>query len=171
MEPVNVMSTLKVQQYLNNQNLGDDVLNFVDTLKFNSLMTDEQFNDVKDKVERYRTLDAELQRNPSPEVSRACKNLAEDVLYATGQDIKNIKLGELQTVNKLDQAMINTNLRSKNDLFVRVDYDDYSHNSNYVKCTITSHDDPNAYGISPNARMIITKSGKIITMKNAIYSK
>lgn len=171
MEPVNVMSTLKVQQYLNNQNLGDDVLNFIDTLKFNSLMTDEQFNDVKDKVERYRTLDAELQRNPSPEVSRACKNLAEDVLYATGQDIKNIKLGELQIVNKLDQAMINTNLRSKNDLFVKVDYDDYSYNSNYVKCTITSHDDPNAYGISPNARMIITKSGKIITMKNAIYSK
>ena len=69
MEPVNVMSTLKVQQYLNNQNLGDDVLNFVDTLKFNSLMTDEQFNDVKDKVERYRTLDAELQRNPSPDWS------------------------------------------------------------------------------------------------------
>ncbi len=171
MEPMNIMSTLKIQQYLNNQNLGEDVLNFVDTLKFNELMTQEQFQEVKSKVERYRTLDEELQRNPSPEVSKACKELAEDVLYATGQDVKNIRLGELQTVDKLDQAMMNTNLRSKNDLFVKVDYDDYSNSSNYIKCTLTSHNDPYAYGISPNARMIITRSGKIITTKNAIYSK
>lgn len=171
MEPINVMSTLKVQQYLNNQNLDTDTLNFIDNLKFKDLLTDEQFDDIKSKVETYRRLDNELQINPSPEVSRACKNLAEDILYTTGKDIKTIQLGELQTVNKLDQAMMNTDLRSKNDLFVKVDYDDYSMNSNYIKCTITSHDDPGAYGIAPNARMIITNSGKIITTKNAIYSK
>lgn len=166
-----ITKNLKVQTYLNNQNISDDTLNFLDSMKFNEMYTAEEFADIKYKVDKYRTLDMENRRNPSAEASKLMSELAQDILYSTGKDASKIQLSELFTTDKLDQAFMETNLRSKNDLWVDIDYDDYSSSSNYVKLNIVGHDHPGAYGISANARMVITKNGTIITTKNALYMK
>lgn len=166
-----ITKNLKVQTYLNNQNISDDTLNFLDSMKFNEMYTAEEFADIKYKVDKYRTLDTENRRNPSAEASKLMSELAQDILYSTGKDASKIQLSELFTTDKLDQAFMKTNLRSKNDLWVDIDYDDYSSSSNYVKLNIVGHDHPGAYGISANARMVITKNGTIITTKNALYMK
>lgn len=166
-----ITKNLKVQTYLNNQNISDDTLNFLDSMKFNEMYTAEEFADIKYKVDKYRTLDTENRRNPSAEASKLMSELAQDILYSTGKDASKIQLSELFTTDKLDQAFMETNLRSKNDLWVDIDYDDYSSSSNYVKLNIVGHDHPGAYGISANARMVITKNGTIITTKNALYMK
>lgn len=166
-----VGSSLKIQQYLNNQSLDGEILNFLGTMKFNDLYTDDQYQDISNKVNTYRALEQENRKNPSAEVSKQLQDLNQDIFYLTGQDASKIQLSNLQTTSKLDAAMMETNLRSKNDLFVEIDYDDYSSNSNYVKCKLTSHNTIGAYGIAANARMIVTKTGTIITTKNALYCK
>jgi len=166
-----VGSSLKIQQYLNNQTLDNDVLNFLSTMKFNELYTNDQYQDISDKINTYRALEQENKINPSAEVSKQIQELNQDIFYLTGQDASKIQLSNLKTTSKVDEAMMATNLRSKNDLFVQINYDDYSTNSNYVKCRLTGHDDYGAYGIAANARMIVTKDGTIITTKNALYCK
>lgn len=171
MQEFDIGSSLKVQQYLNSQTLSDDTLSFLENLKFRKLVSIEEKRDIYKKVERYRVLEQDQFHSPSAEASAEMQELAQDVMYSTGQPINSLNISSLKTTEDIDDAMIQSNLRSKNDLFVDIDYDDYSNNSNYVKCKIVSHDHPYAYGISAGARMAITKNGTIITTKNALYNK
>lgn len=171
MEQFDIGSSLKVQQYLNNQTLDSDTLNFLETLKFKNLLSVEEKRDIYKKVERYRTLEQDQLQTPTAENSTEMQELAQDVIYSTGQSVNSINMSSLKTTEDIENAMIQSNLKSKNDLFVDIDYDDYSSNSNYVKCKIVGHDHPYAYGISAGARMAITKNGTIITTKNALYNK
>lgn len=171
MQEFDIGSSLKVQQYLNSQTLDNETLNFLENLKFKKLVSVEEKRDIYKKVERYRVLEQEQLSSPSAETSTEMQELAQDVMYSTGQPIHSIKMSSLKTTEDIEDAMIQSNLRSKNDLFVDIDYDDYSSNSNYVKCKIVSHDHPYAYGISAGARMAITKNGTIITTRNALYNK
>ena len=92
-------------------------------------------------------------------------------MYQTGQDASKIQLADLNTTDKLEQIFMTTNLRSKNDLYVDIDYQDYKNSSNFVKCKVVGHDYMGAYGIAANARMVVTPDGTIITTKNALYMK
>lgn len=171
MQDFDIGSSLKMQQYLNSQTLEPETLNFLETLKFRNLMSIEEKQDVVRKVERYRNLEVSQMENPTAENSTEMQELAQDIMYQCGQSVSSIKLSSLKTTEDIENAMIQSNLRSKNDLFVDIDYDDYSNNSNYVKCKIVSHNHPYAYGISAGARMAVTKNGTIITTKNALYNK
>lgn len=167
----NVGGSLKLQSYLSNQTLDADTMEFVDSLDFKKLMTSEEFTDIQHKVQKYRMISAENTINPSAELSEAMQELAQDVMYSTGMPIHSITMDKFKTNEDLERAMLECNTRSKNDLFVEIDYDDYSSSSNFVKCKVVGHDAQYAYGISANAKMIVTKSGNIITTKNALYSK
>lgn len=171
MDNFDVGRSLKLQSYLNNQNISQDDMNFVENLKFNDLLSDEEFYDIYKKVERYKTLEKEQEINPSADNSVEMQEIAQDVMYSTGKPVHSISVSNLKTNNDLEQVMLNSNTRSKNDLFVEIDYNDYSNSSNFVKCKVVSHDKDYAYGISAGARMIVTKSGKIITTKNSLYMK
>lgn len=171
MDTFNVGGSLKLQSYLNNQTLDNDTMDFLENVKFKQLMTREEFTDIYNKVQRYRVLEQENIANPSSTISSEMQELAQDVMYSTGSPIHSINMSKLKTNDDLEQVMLETNIRSKNDLFVEIDYDDYSSTSNYVKCKVVGHDSQYAYGIAANARMAVTKSGKIITTKNALYMK
>lgn len=171
MDNFDVGSSLKLQSYLNNQDLSQDDMNFVENVKFKDLLSDEEFYDVYKKVERYRVLEQEQIKSPSAATSSEMQEIAQDIMYSTGQPVHSINMSSLKTNKDLEQAMLNSNTKSKNDLFVEIDYDDYSSNSNFVKCKMVSHNAEYAYGIAAGARMIVTKSGKIITTKNALYMK
>ena len=160
----NILENLKIQTYLNNQNFDTDTNNYLLKLKFNELYTPEEFMAIKNNVDKYRTLDEANRKNPTAEVSKVLQELSQDILYQTGQDASKIQL-------RLDQIMMETPLRSKNDLYVRPNYDDYKESSNYIKCEVVGHDSPYAYGIAANARMCVTPDGTIITTKNALYRK
>lgn len=162
---------LKIQTYLDKQNLDTDKLSKIDQIKFNEMYTPEEFSDIKYKVETYRELDKVNKETPTSEGSKRLQELSQDILYATGQDASKIQLNELFTTSQLDEAFAETNLRSKNDLYVDIDWNDYSNSSNYVKCNVVGHDHPGAYGIAANARMVVTKNGTVITTKNALYMK
>ena len=166
-----LVNNLKVQTYLNNQNIDEDELNVLDSMKFSEMYTKEEFSNIKANVDAYRSLEKLVRENPSAEISKKMKDLNQDILYATGKDASKIQLSELFTTSKLDEAFMKTNLRSKNDLWVDIDYNDYSSSSNYIKCKVVGHDYPGAYGISANARMVITKTGTVITTKNVLYPK
>lgn len=168
---INVLENLKIQSYLNNQNFDSDTNNYLSTLKFSDMYTPEEFMSIKSNVEKYRTLDEANRQNPTAEVSKVLQELSQDILYQTGQDASKIQLSELNTTDKLEQIFLNTNIRSKNDLYVDIDYDDFKESSNYVKCIVVGHDSPYAYGIAANARLVITPNGTIITTKNALYRK
>ena len=135
------------------------------------LYTPEEFMAIKNNVDKYRTLDEANRKNPTAEVSKVLQELSQDILYQTGQDARKVQLAELNTTQRLDQIMMETPLRSKNDLYVRPNYDDYKESSNYIKCEVVGHDNPYAYGIAANARMCVTPDGTIITTKNALYMK
>ena len=172
MDTFNVGSSLKLQSYLNNQTLDNDTMDFLENVNFRQLMTKEEFTDIYNKVQRYRVLEQENIANPSSDISKEMQELSQDVMYSTGSPIHSINMSKLKTNDDLEQAMLETNIRSKNDLFVEIDYDNgYSSTSNYVKCRVVGHDCPYAYGIAANARMAVTKSGKIITTRNALYMK
>lgn len=162
---------LKIQTYLDKQNLDTDKLSKIDQIKFNEMYTPEEFSDIKYKVETYRELDKVNKETPTSEGSKRLQELSQDILYATGQDASKIQLNELFTTSQLDEAFAETNLRSKNDLYVDIDWNDYSNSSNYVKCNVVGHDHQGAYGIAANARMVVTKNGTVITTKNALYMK
>lgn len=167
----NVLENLKIQTYLNNQNFDADTNDYLLKLKFNELYTPEEFMTIKNNVDKYRTLDEANRKNPTAEVSKVLQELSQDILYQTGQDASKVQLAELNTTQRLDQIMMETPLRSKNDLYVRPNYDDYKESSNYIKCEVVGHDNPYAYGIAANARMCVTPDGTIITTKNALYMK
>ena len=166
-----ISKSLKLQAYLNNQNLDNDMLGKLTSMRFNDMYTAEEFADIKYKVETYRNLDKANRETPTSEGSKRLKELSEDILYATGLDANTIQLSELFTTDILDKAFAETNLRSKNDLYVMLDYNDYSSTTNYVKCEVVGHDYPGAYGISANAKMVVANDGTIITTKNALYMK
>lgn len=171
MDSFNVGGSLKLQSYLNNQTLDNDTMDFLENVNFRQLMTREEFIDIYNKVQRYRVLEQENIANPSSDISSEMQELSQDVMYSTGSPIHSINMSKFKTNDDLERAMLETNIRSKNDLFVEIDYDDYSSTSNYVKCKVVGHDTQYAYGIAANARMAVTKSGKIITTKNALYMK
>lgn len=171
MEDFDIGKSLKLQGYLSNQDLDNDTMNFIDTLNFRDLLSNEEYMDITNKVNKYRTLENQQKENPTSENSSEMQELAQDILYCTGKPVNSISLGSLKTDNDLMQILYNSNIRSKNDLFVDIDYDDYRSNSDFVKCKLVSHNTPYCYGIQANAKMVITKSGKIITTKNALYSK
>ena len=171
MDSFNVGGSLKLQSYLNNQTLDNDTMDFLENVNFRQLMTREEFIDIYNKVQRYRVLEQENIANPSSDISNEMQELSQDVMYSTGSPIHSINMSKFKTNDDLERAMLETNIRSKNDLFVEIDYDDYSSTSNYVKCKVVGHDTQYAYGIAANARMAVTKSGKIITTKNALYMK
>lgn len=171
MDTFDVGRSLKLQGYLNNQNLEPDDVQFLDTMKFKQLYTEEEFQDIYRKVEKYRVLEQNQLSTPTAENSEEMQELAQDVLYSTGQAVHSIRMSDLKRDVDIERLMTECNTRSKNDLFVQIDYDDYSNNSNFVKCKVVGHDTEWAYGIQANAKMIVTKSGKVITTKNALYSK
>ena len=168
---INLLDNLKVSNYLNNQTIDGSELEFISTLKFSQMYNTDDFNMISNKVNSYKSLEKENAVNPSAEVSKAMKELSEDILYLTGQDASKIDLSSLYTTQRLDKAMLNTNLRSKNDLWVDIDYDDYSETSNYIKVHAVGHNSSYSYGIAANARMLVTSDGTIITTKNALYRK
>lgn len=167
----NILENLKIQTYLNNQNFDGDTNNYLEKLKFTEMYTPEEFMAIKNNVDKYRVLDEANRKNPTAEVSKVLQELSQDILYQTGQDASKIQLSELNTTQKLEQIFMETELRSKNDLYVDIDYQDYKNSSNFVKCKVVGHDYPGAYGIAANARMVVTPSGTIITTKNALYMK
>ena len=167
----NVLDNLKVQTYLNNQNFDADTNNYLSTLKFTEMYTPEEFMSIKNNVDKYRALDEANRQNPTAEVSKVLQELSQDILYQTGQDATKIQLSQLNTTQRLEQIFMETELRSKNDLYVDIDYNDYKNSSNFVKCNVVGHDYPGAYGIAANARLVVTPSGTIITTKNALYMK
>lgn len=171
MDTYNVLGSLKLQSYLNNQNVSDETMKCLDTLSIKNLMTSEEFTDIQNKVQRYRTLGKENMECPSSTISAEMQELAQDVMYSTGMPVQSINLNDFKTDADLMSMINESDARSKNDLFVVIDYDDYSSTSNFIKCNVVGHDEPYAYGISANARMVVTKSGKIITTKNALYMK
>lgn len=171
MENFDVGGSLKMQAYLNNQNLDADDLNFLETMKFRNLMSEEEYNDVNKKVTRYRELEDRQLESPSVEYSTEMQELAQDIMYQTGKSVNSIKMSDFKTNTDLLNVLAESNVRSKNDLFVDIDYDDYNSSSDFVKCKIVSHDTPYAYGISAGAKMAVTKSGKIITTRSALYMK
>ena len=69
MDNFDVGSSLKLQSYLNNQDLSQDDMNFVENVKFKDLLSDEEFYDVYKKVERYRVLEQEQIKSPSAATS------------------------------------------------------------------------------------------------------
>lgn len=168
---LNILENLKVQTYLNNQNFDGETNQYLATLKFNALYTPEEFMSIKNNVDKYNVLNEANKKNPTAEVSKVLQELSQDILYQTGQDASKINLNSLNTTQKLEEIFMNTELRSKNDLYVDVDYDDYKESSNFVKCNVVGHDCPYAYGIASNARLVVTPNGTIITTKNALYRK
>lgn len=171
MEDFDVGGSLKIQSYLNNQNLDNDQLNFLENMKFSDLMSTDEYEDVDKKVTRYRQLEDLQLENPSVEYSTEMQELAQDIMYQTGKSVNSINMREFKTTTDLENVLAQSNTKSKNDLFVDIDYDDYSSSSNIIKCKIVSHNTPYAYGISAGARMVVTKTGKIITTRSALYMK
>ena len=171
MENFDVGGSLKMQAYLNNQNLSTDDLNFLETMKFRDLMSEEEYNDVNKKVTRYKELETSQLESPSAENSTEMQELAQDIMYQTGKSANSINMHDFKTNTDVMNILAESNVRSKNDLFVDIDYDDYSSSSDFVKCKIVSHNTPYAYGISAGAKMAVTKSGKIITTRSALYMK
>ena len=171
MDGFNVLGSLKLQSYLRNQNLDDNDMSTLESTKFEKLIPYDEYYNIYKKVERYRTLEQEQLFNPTSDNSVEMTELSEDVLYDTGIPINSINLSSIKTNEDIERILGNSNITSKNDLFVNIDYDDYNYKSNVVKCNIVGHDYPNCYGISAGAKIAITKSGKIITTKNSLYVK
>ena len=161
-------NNLKVQRYANEQEIDTSEL---ENLNFTTIYTNQEYEDIKNKVDKYRAIENEHKQNPSAETTKILKQLSEDILYETGQDASKIQLSSLNTTEKLEKAMMQTNLRSRNDLRVDINYDDYSNSSNYCKVKVVGHNHFGAYGISANARMIVLNNGDIIVPKNSLYSK
>lgn len=168
---INILENLKIQSYLNNQNFDSDTNQYLSTLKFKDMYTSDEYMSIKNNVEKYRALDAANKQNPTSEVSKVLQELSQDILYQTGQDASKIQLADLNTTDKLEQIFLQTNLKSKNDLYVDIDYDDFKESSNFVKCIVVGHDSQYAYGIAANARIVVIPDGTIITTKNALYRK
>ena len=122
MDTFNVGGSLKLQSYLNNQTLDNDTMDFLENVNFRQLMTREEFTDIYNKVQRYRVLEQENIANPSSDISKEMQELSQDVMYSTGSPIHSINMSKLKTNDDLEQAMLETNIRSKNDLFVDSDY-------------------------------------------------
>ena len=170
---VNVANSLKLQNYLNSQNLGSDELNFLETVNLSNLILKPTFDAIKAQVSRYNELKANVENGQGDLAlqSDEMKNLANDIFYETGKDANTIQIDSLETVDKLEKALLNSNITSKNDLFVKPIYDEYDPTSDYVKVELTSMNSMDRYGIHSGARMAITPSGKIIVAKNSLYAK
>ena len=56
---------LKIQTYLDKQNLDTDKLSKIDQIKFNEMYTPEEFSDIKYKVETYKELDKVNKETPT----------------------------------------------------------------------------------------------------------
>lgn len=171
MDTFDVSGSLKLQSYINNQNVDLDTMNFLNNTKFSDLLSEEEKIDIERKVNRYKSLEQAQLENVTAENSVEMQELAEDILYATGQQITSLNVNNLKTENDIAQALYQSEAKSKNDLFVDIDYDDYRSSSDYVKCNLVSHNTPYAYGIHSDAKIIVTKSGKIITSKSSLYTK
>lgn len=171
MEDFDIGGSLKLQGYMNSQNVDADTMNFLENTKFSELYTEEQKYDIERKVNRYKALEQAQLENVTAENSTEMQELAQDILYQTGQQINSINVNSLRTNTDIANILYNSGVKSKNDLFVVIDYDDYDFISDYIKCKVVSHNTPYAYGIHSDAKMIVTKSGKIITSKSSLYTK
>lgn len=171
MEDFDVSGSLKLQSYMNNQNIDADTMNFLENTKFSDLLSEEEKYDIERKVNRYKSLEQAQLENVTVENSTEMQELAQDILYATGKQITSLNVSSLKTNQDIANALYQSSAKSKNDLYVDIDYDDYRSSSDYVKCKIVSHNTPYAYGINSDAKIIVTKSGKIITSKSALYTK
>lgn len=171
MENFDVSGSLKLQSYMNNQNVDADTMNFLENTKFSDLISMEEKQDIERKVSRYNSLKQAQLENVTAENSIEMQDLAQDVLYMTGMQIDSLNTNSLKTNQDIANALAQSSARSRNDLYVDIDYDDYRSSSDYVKCKIVSHNAPYAYGINSDAKIIVTKSGKIITSKSALYTK
>lgn len=170
---VNVANSLKLQQYLNNQNLQSDELNFLETTKLRNLILKPTFEAIKAQVSRYKELKTNVETGKGDLAlqSDEMKNLANDIFYETGKDANTIQLSDLQTVDKLESILAKSNITSKNDLFVRPIYDECDPTSDYIKVELVSMNAYDRYGINTGARIAITPSGKIITTKSSLYMR
>ena len=170
---VNVAGSLKLQQYMNNQTIEPEDMEFLETTNFRNLLLKSEFDNIKAQVERYNTLKNNVDNNSGDIAlqSDEMKNLAANIFYETGRDANTIQLSSLDTVSRLDKVLVNSNITSKNDLFVKPIYDEWDESSDYIKVEVVDRGEPYKYGIQTGAKMAITNSGKIIVTKKSLYSR
>lgn len=173
MEGIDISKSLKLQNYLNQQKLDQEQRSYLDTVDLSDLMLKSEFETVQTQVERYHTLKAQVEKGEGDIISASeeMKYLANNVLSETGRDINTIELSQLDTVIKIEELLQSSGIKSNNDLVVRFSDDDFFRRNDYVRMSISGPEPWGGYGIRTGARIAITKSGKILTVRNALYEK
>lgn len=173
MEIIDVTKSLKLQNYLSVQNLTEAEISELDKVDLSNLVLKSEFERIQKSVERYQTLKSQVEKGEGDIVlaSDEMRRLANDVLVDTGKDISNIDLNQLDSVTKIENLLEKSGIRSKNDMVVRFSDDDYFNRNDYVRVVLADSNSWGRYGIQTGARMAITRSGKILTVRSALYEK
>jgi len=172
-EEIDISKSLKLQNYLEQQELNEEERTYLDIVDLSNLMLKSEFEAIKSQVERYHTLKSQVEKGEGDIIlaSDEMKYLANSVLGETGRDINTIDLSQLNTVTMIEKMLQNSGIKSNNDLIVRFSDDDYFNRNDYVRMSISGKENWGRYGIKSGARIAITRSGKILTARNAIYEK
>lgn len=172
-EPIDVFESLKLQNYLNLQNLNVEEMAYLDKVDLSNLMLKSEFDQIKSEVERYQKLKAKVENGEGDVILQAdeMRRLANDVLASTGRDINTIELSQLDTITEVERLLQKSGIKSNNDLVVRFSDDHFFGKNDYVLMRLAEPSDWGKYGINTGARMAITKSGHILTIRNALYEK
>lgn len=173
MEGIDISKSLKLQNYLDKQQLDNEQRTYLDVVDLSNLMLKSEFDMVRAQVERYNVLKAQVEKREGDIVlaSEEMKYLANNVLGETGRDINTIELSQLDTVTKIEELLQGSGIKSNNDLVVRFSDDDFFSKNDYVRMSISGQESWGRYGIRTGTRIAITKSGKILTVRSALYEK
>lgn len=175
MESIDVLKSLKLQNYLDRQTLNGEERAYLDQVSLYNLMLKSEFDNVKSQVEKYNHLKSQVEKGEGDIVlaGEEMKYLANSILAETGRDINIIDLSQISTVTRIEELLQNSGIKSNNDLMVKIsdEEDTFFNNSDYVRLSLAGPEPWSRYGIKPGARMAITKSGKILTTRKALYSK
>ena len=170
---IDVTKSLKLQTYLDNQKLSLEDIDFLNKVNLSDLILKSEYDEIKSEVERYNTLKKALETgsNNAIQISDEMKNLNQQIVARTGKDASQVSLHSIPTADKLEQILQSSGITSKNDLTVRIVYnDDEGYNSDYVRVELTDSK-WDRYGINPGTRMAITDKGEIITLRSQLYMK
>lgn len=169
---VDIKKSAKLQLYMDRQKLDLDDMNYIDKVDLSDLLLKSEFDNIKKQVERYIALKNAVASGEGDVVlmSDEMRNLSQNVLAETGRDINQIKLDDLETVTKLEDILAKSGIKSENNMIVVPTDDSYFGNSDYIKCTLHSGLF-GGYGINQGARIAISASGAILTIKSALYAK
>lgn len=173
MEEIDISKSLKLQNYLDKQQLNSEQRTYLDVVDLSNLMLKSEFDMVRTQVERYNTLKSQVEKGEGDIIlaSDEMKYLANNVLSETGRDINTIELSQLDTVTMIEDLLQGSGIKSNNDLVVRFSDDDFFSKNDYVRMSISGQEPWGRYGIKTGARIAITKSGKILTVRSALYEK